>query len=298
MRIDQKIMDSGVGENVEEWITWPDGTRLLYLSRKEPQLDSNGLVIGLIGISRDITERKAAQDEIAKTVDDLLHERDIREKFVATLSHDLRTPLTSAKMSANLLARKPNDPELLQKLSGRIADSIDRADEMIRDLLDANLIRVGEKLPIDIAPLDLVKLTTDTLDVLSTVHGDRFLLSSPPEIRGHWSESGIRRILENLCNNAIKYGDMEKVRISLLQKNDSVFISVHNSGTSIAPEDQTHIFDPFKRTHSAKTGRQKGWGLGLTLVKGIAESHHGQVSLESSEKGGTTFTVQLPLDTG
>ncbi len=296
LKIDNRIMESGIGENAEEWITWPDGTRRLYLSHKEPQLDSSGQVVGMIGISRDITERKAAQNEIAKTVDDLLRERDIREKFVATLSHDLRNPLTSAKMSANLLARKSQDPEALQKLTRRIADSIDRADQMIRDLLDANLIRVGEKLPLEIAPLDLVQIATDTLDELSSVHGDRFVLYAPNEVHGFWSESGVRRVLENLSNNAIKYGDASRIVISLKHIGDSVIISVQNRGPSISSEDQATLFDPFKRSLSAKTGKQKGWGLGLTLIKGIAQAHAGHVTLESSDEKGTIFSVILPLD--
>jgi PAS domain S-box-containing protein len=296
MEVDRRIMDNGMGETAEEWVTWPDGTKRLYLSRKEPQLDASGKVIGLIGISRDITERKAAQDEISKTVQDLIQERDIREKFVATLSHDLRTPLTSAKMSANLLAKKANDPEALQRLSGRIADAIDRADQMIRDLLDANLIRVGEKLPIEITACDLVEVVSSTLDELSSVHGDRFVLNAPQEIDGFWSESGVRRIVENLCSNAIKYGDASPVKISLARKDESVIISIHNRGPAITLEEQATLFDPYTRTALAKTGKQKGWGLGLTLVKGLAESHEGSVNVVSSKETGTTFSVVLPLD--
>jgi PAS domain S-box-containing protein len=296
MEADRRIMESGIGENTEEWVTWPDGRKSLFLSHKEPQLDANGEVTGLIGISRDITERQAAQDEIARALQDLIRERDIREQFVATLSHDLRTPLTSARMSANLLSRKANDPELLQKLSGRIADSIDRADDMIRDLLDANLIRVGEKLPIEVVPCDLLRIATDTLDELSSVHGDRFVLSAPKEVHGFWSESGIRRIFENLGSNAIKYGDGSPIRISLSQSNNLVTLSVHNRGPAIPPEDQVTLFDPFKRTVSAQAGKQKGWGLGLTLVKGIAEAHGGSVTVRSEPGFGTMFTVTILLD--
>jgi signal transduction histidine kinase len=82
----------------------------------------------------------------------------------------------------------------------------------------------------------------------------------------------------------------------LAQSEDRTTIAVHNDGSPISPEDQSKLFDAFKRTDSARRGGQHGWGLGLTLVKGIAESHGGSVSVESAAGRGTTFTIMLPTD--
>jgi PAS domain S-box-containing protein len=285
LHIDEKVIKTGLGTVSEEWVTWKDGTRRLYMSRKEPHRDLNGEVIGLIGISRDITE--------------LEQERELRERFVATLSHDLRTPLTAAQISVQMVERNPDTNPSNRKLAHRISDSLERLDNMIRDLLDANRIRAGEKLPIETEHLKIKQMAASTLEELSTVHGDRFRLEANTEIEGYWSKSGIRRIVENLCNNAIKYGSEHKtvqVEVTLIQEKGCVQLSVRNEGPVIPKEDQSRLFEPFKRSTSALTGGQRGWGLGLTLVKGIAEAHGGEVSVVSSEGTGTIFSVILPID--
>jgi PAS domain S-box-containing protein len=252
----------------------------------------------------DVTDRvlsrlavEASKAELEMTVKSLEQEREIRERFVATLTHDLRTPLTAAKMGAQLIQRKTGENETLQKLASKVVDNMDRADEMIRDLLDANLIRAGEKIPIEIRPCNLNEIAEETIGDLGTVYGDRFVLLADQTIHGFWSASGIRRILENLCSNAIKYGESQRpIHISLNSADGVVSIAVKNYGTVIHLQDQAHLFNPFHRTISAKSGNQRGWGLGLTLVKGIAEAHGGRVEVSSSDSQGTTFTVSLPLE--
>jgi signal transduction histidine kinase len=224
----------------------------------------------------------------------LEEERDLRERFVATLTHDLRTPLTAAKLNAQMVARKVHDPTALYKLAARIIENLDRADQMIRDLLDANRIRAGEGLPLELSECELTALARETLEELSLEHGDRFALDAREPIQGYWSCSGLRRILENLCNNAIKYGARDRpVTVSLTRNGpDEVSVAVHNWGRPIPPEQQQLLFQQYRRIDSA----QKGWGLGLTLVEGLARAHRGSVKVESTQEAGTTFTVTLARD--
>ena len=262
-----------------------------------PFVDISDLKAKELELESAVKDLEDSKNKLLTTVSELEQERDLRERFVATLTHDLRTPLTAAKMSAQLVRRKAPENEVLQKLASKIADNMDRADEMIRDLLDANLIRAGQTLPLEIVAFNLNEAVEETVAELSTVHGDRFVLTANQAISGHWSESGIRRILENLCGNAIKYGDSQRpVHVSLAAQLDWVTIDVRNEGPLIPVEDQANLFQPFHRTSSAKSGGQKGWGLGLTLVKGIAEAHGGKVSVSSLVAHGTTFTVSLPLN--
>ncbi len=214
------------------------------------------------------------------------------------LTHDLRTPLAAAKMSAQLLTRVTNDDAKIQKLSVRISDNVDRADHMIRDLLDANRIQVGQPLPLEVGACDLNVLLQTTLDELTTLHGNRFFLSAKRQVNGYWDCNALRRIVENLANNAVKYGFANTpVTLCLLQEIDiQVTISVHNEGDSIPFEDLDRLFLPFQRTELAERSRQLGWGLGLTLVQGLAEAHGGWADVESSQEKGTIFRVHLPLD--
>lgn len=269
-----------------------DGQYRWHLVRGVPIRDSDGRVVKWVGANTDIHDQKTFTARLEE-------ERELRERFVATLSHDLRTPLTTARLNAQMVARKGSDPTILHKLTARITENLDRADQMIRDLLDANRLQAGETLPIEGSECELNAVAQETLEELSLVHGDRFVLNAPKAaIQGYWSCSGLRRIIENLCNNAIKYGAHDRpVTVSLAQNGpEEVSVSVHNWGSPIPPEDQKLLFQLYRRTDSAQAGAQKGWGLGLTLVEGLAKAHRGRVGVESTPETGTTFTVTLARD--
>jgi PAS domain S-box-containing protein len=271
-----------------------------YVQVRDPEGQPYGVYDHAIDVTERVLARRRAEESaqaLAGAVSRLETERELRERFVATLSHDLRTPLTAAKMSALILIRKPDDADAVGKFAGKIVANIDRGDGMIRDLLDANRIGAGERLPIEVSECDANAVARETLEELATVHGDRFLLMAPGRpIRGYWSRSGIQRILENLCANAVKYGARErKVAVALSRSEPWLRLSVHNWGAPIPPQDQRTLFEPYRRTASAQAGREKGWGLGLTLVKGLAEAQGGSVSVKSSAENGTTFEVRLPL---
>ncbi len=122
-------------------------------------------------------------------------------------------------------------------------------------------------------------------------------MDAPTEIKGYWDSSGVRRILENLVNNAVKYGaNYQPVNVSLRENSDRATIFVHNVGNPLSPDEVANIFGHYKRTPSAQAGTKKGWGLGLALVRGIAEAHGGSVRVESAPGKGTTFTVEFPRD--
>jgi signal transduction histidine kinase len=239
------------------------------------------------------------------SVTDLETERELRENFVSLLSHDLRTPLSAAKISAQLIQREVGITETTRSLASRIVFNMNRVDQMISDLLDANRIRSGEKLPLNIEPFDLIALVGRTLEELTTIHGERFILKAPDILDGYWDQRSIRRIIENLCNNAIKYGSPDAPTILSLSQNtekitdqitDQVTIEVQNTGDLISPEDQKTLFQQFRRSKTAQDSGKKGWGIGLSLVRGVAEAHGGTVKVASDAERGTVFTVTLPID--
>lgn len=266
------------------------GEYVWVLSRAVPVKDDEGNVIKWYGTNTDISDQK----EIVK---DLEVERDLRERFVSALTHDLRTPLTAAKISAQLLARKLSEQPESQKFAIRISDNIDRADIMIRDLLDANLVKAGEKLPVKIVSCHLDHIISEVIEELSSLHGDRFKFKKQGSIDGYWDCEGMRRVTENLLNNAIKYGSsVSPITITLTEAHERATLRIHNMGSYISPSDQAKLFEQFKRTEEAQKGEQRGWGIGLSLVKGLVEAHHGTIKVESDEATGTTFIVEVPID--
>lgn len=255
-----------------------------------PVKNEKGIILRWIGSYTDIHDQKI-------NVQNLEQERDLKEVFVSTLSHDLRTPLTVAKLSAQMLAKVFSNEPILLKSAKRISSNMDRADQMIQNLLDASLIKAGGKLPLKIKECSLNNLLKSIIEDFSSVYGDRFKLNFTKKIDGFWDSLGLRRVFENLLMNAVKYGrDQGIINITISSLDQKVEIQVHNEGEQIDPNELSLLFTRFKRTEDSHSGHQKGWGLGLTLVKGLTEAHGGSIHAMSLRDIGTTFTVSLPLN--
>jgi len=230
-----------------------------------------------------------------ETIDSLQIERGMRERFVAALAHDLRGPLSAARLAAELLAQEPASLDKRRDLATRIERNIERVDRMIRDLLDANRIHAGEALPLRLDACDLSALMRQVAEEARSLYGERFVVECD-EVRGIWSADELHRALSNLVTNAVKYGAAKQpITIRGELAGETVRISVHNFGEPIPPGELSSLFHAFHRAVKADTGDQVGWGLGLTLVRGCAEAHGGRVDVVSDQKG-TTFAMELPLD--
>jgi len=235
--------------------------------------------------------------EATEKIEALGIEKDLRERFVSLLAHDLRGPLSAAKMNAYLLIRHPERLDERRDLAVKLRANIDRTDRMISDLLDTNRIRGGERLSLRLDQCDLAVVAREVVEELASMHGERFVLTTEDGVHGIWSGEELRRALWNLATNAIKYGAPDKpVTITIKRTDAGAQASVHNDGCVLSREDQARLFEPFARTRSAQAGGLRGWGLGLTLVHGCAEAHGGRVKVNSDAATGTTFTLELPLD--
>lgn len=244
-------------------------------------------------VVQEIQERKKKEMSQLEETNALKEEKEIRDMFVSSMTHDLRTPLSVARISAEIMKNKVDD-EVVQKNTNRIIQSIERADQMIRDLLDSTTLKFGQKIPLQRDMINLKDVVENTISQMIQLHGNRFQLYAPENVRGFWSSKGVQRILENLCSNAVKYGNHKPIQISLTQDDHSAFLSVTNKGRLISETEQLTIFNPFKRSVNDMSLRPEGWGIGLYLVKGLTEAHDGRVSVESTREKGTVFTIQLP----
>ena len=239
---------------------------------------------------RDLERVRTLSDELAL-------EKRAREEFVAGLAHDLRNPVHAAGLAAELLASGEVEASQRDHCAARISTSLRRVQRMIEDFLDANRISAGHALPMQLGRCDLVALAREVISEIGADGGDRFVLVGPPELVGWWWAKGLRRLLENLVGNAVKYGDPQTpVTIRIDPYGDRVALSVHNQGRALSPEEQRAIFEPFARTGAAEASGERGWGIGLTLVRGTAEAHGGGVTVRSRAGEGTIFTVDLPRD--
>ena len=250
--------------------------------------------------SLNSAQRDIVLDSIEQAVNDAAVEfseiqTDIQKKFVNILTHDLKTPITSAKISAELILRREDMPLPAIDSSKRIIRSMNRIESMIQDLLDGSRVRAGEQLDLQFVECDLEEMIVEVVADMVLVYGDRFTLESKEKLIGIWARDGIRRTIENLLNNAVKYSTPgSPIVIKILKNPHMVQLEVHNEGNPISPADIPLLFKQFRRGASARKGVQTGWGLGLTLVKGVIDACKGKVRVESSVSEGTSFIIEIP----
>lgn len=218
-----------------------------------------------------------------------------REQFVATLAHDLRNPLFAASTAAALIPHL-RDFEKIDLFANKISAHLSRIDKMIQDLLDTVMFQHGERLALHPSNFDIMEVVTEVFEQASDVYGERFE-KAVTSINGWWDRDAIKRTLENLISNAIKYGARDTpIRISSKEYNGRLLFSVNNLGSPIPPDQVESLFQVFRRAKAAKDGDQQGWGIGLPYVRSVAESHGGSIDVDSTEERGTTVSIDIPID--
>lgn len=217
--------------------------------------------------------------------------RDFQEQLAHTLVHDLRNPLTTVKISAQLLCRQLNDREHLEKVE-RILQGTQRIDKMVQELLDASLAKATRK-KLEFSECNLSWLVRDIAFELNISSTNRIQVEASENCFGFGNANSIRRMIENLATNAIKYGsENTPITFGISQSDEWIFLKVHNFGHPIFKEEQPLLFEKFNRGSTAV--KQAGWGIGLNVVKDIVDAHHGTIKIDSDEINGTTFTVTIP----
>jgi signal transduction histidine kinase len=218
------------------------------------------------------------------------------EQVLSVVSHDLRNPISIARAGAETLQRFKTDSERANLIERGIIEAMDRADAMIRDLLDQHQLQKGKSSK---KTVNVNQLAGQLIRELSLVHGDRFELQAPADVRGQWSLQDLRRVIENLVGNAVKYGAPDqKITLRVEQVANEVRISVHNLGEPLSPERQSQLFRRDQRSERPGSLKQEGWGIGLVSVSHIVDSYGGRITVESSREKGTWFIVSLPLLSG
>jgi signal transduction histidine kinase/CheY-like chemotaxis protein len=221
----------------------------------------------------------------------------VKSEFVATVSHDIRTPLTNILGYVELLARAGPLNKEQQGYILRVRDSMESVTELIGDLLDMGRIEAGFDL--EMTPCNLVQV------IGAAVENNRLLAKEkrqglrwdPPEtlspVRGNMRVLG--QAMDNLIGNAIKYThEKGKISVSAEEEKGYIVVRVADNGIGIPPADQPRIFDRFYRVESEETVDIFGTGLGLAIVKTAIEKHNGRVWVESKPGEGSVFCFVLP----
>ena len=223
----------------------------------------------------------------------------LKSEFVSTVSHDLRTPLTTVQGYIALLDRAGPLNELQTQFVTTALASLDHITDLISDLLDIGRIEAGYDL--EMQPLRFDELIETTVSASRVAARDAGIALSvhpssqaPLWVRGN--SRRLRQVIENLISNAVKYNrEGGWVRIGISQDNNHVIVTVSDSGIGIPPDEQARVFDRFYRVQSSETESIEGTGLGLAIVKSVVEKHKGLVWVKSTVGKGSSFCFVLPV---
>lgn len=243
---------------------------------------------------------EAIDQAIAESITQYTHDiGQSKERFLAILGHDLRTPLSSIITSTSFMletAKTSNDlrdPYL--KLITRISSTAWRMNRMVSDLLDFARTSFGDSIPIERAKMDLERMIGDVVsEVSGSYPASPIRLETHGDLRGEWDCERLTQAVTNLIANAVQHGASKSpIAVSARGTPSEAVISVHNEGPAIAKSAIDQIFNAMKEATGGARDDQH-LGLGLYIVDQIVKSHGGCVDVTSSASAGTTFTIHLP----
>ena len=252
---------------------------------------------------RDLSERKAREQELQRARDAAESSLAAQSAFLASMSHELRTPLTAIIGYADLLKRGlDRQPSERETWLGHVLRNADHLLTLLNDLLDLSKLEANELTleSAELNPVDLIKDVVGLTAPLAAKEGLEFSWECAPYLprRIYADPLRLKQVLLNLLTNAIKYTPAGLVRLTAEPTSDGtgLLIAVEDTGIGIPAARLPTIFEPFKQAHGASAGRHKGTGLGLSIASRLTELLAGELSVRSEVGQGTTFTLRLPCE--
>lgn len=286
----------------EKWITFKDGTQRLLEIEKTPFVDDQGMMLGIIGVGRDITDRQQAIEDLLNTLTKEKELIDLKSDFITIASHEFRTPLTVIMASAKLMRHCLDrfTPQQQAEQLDRILRSSDRILALLEDILVLNQAD-ADQLNFIPAPLSLEQFCQELYQEIITTQINsptvQFHYIGPPDSTVTLDDKLLRYILTNLLNNAVKYSPKQTlIEFIVTVGQHYIQFTITDQGIGIPTDALSYVFQPFYRAKNV--GNVPGTGLGLAIVKRAVDLHSGTVDCRSQLGQGTAFTVRLPRFVG
>lgn len=249
----------------------------------------DGSIAGVVIVISNITQFKQIEQ--------------IKSQFVSMVAHELKTPLAAVQGFLNIMLDDSImiDQEKRKDYLTRSVTRLNSLKDLVNDLLDISKMELKTKQR-EIEDINLEVIIQSTIQLLELELKKKNITivstyeSDLPTIKADLNE--MTRIITNLLSNAIKYNvEAGKIFIDALKKKNYVSIAIKDTGIGMKPEEKERLFNEFFRAKNEKTRGISGTGLGLTIVKRIVDSYHGKIEVESEYGSGTTFTINLPINT-
>jgi PAS domain S-box-containing protein len=262
------------------------GTGKVYYASVSPVV-AEGRSVGRVCTMRDITHYKELEQ--------------LKSDFVATVSHDLRSPLTLMRGYATMLQMVGDLNEQQKGYVRKIVSGVENMTRLVNNLLDLGRIEAGIGLQIERVLVN--EISGEVINSLQLqavqkdIHLTQELVGPNKNMVIEADRALIQQAMYNLVENAIKYTAVGgQVKVRLENRNSTVLVEIHDSGIGIAPLDLPHLFEKFYRSGRREAYQQRGTGLGLAIVKSIAERHGGRVWVDSQLGKGSVFSLEVPCE--
>jgi len=300
---DDRVISSGEALPFFEETVVIRGEVFRMMTSKTPLFDDNGDVAYVITIALDITDRKLAEVALGDALREAEQANRAKSEFLATISHEFRTPLNAISGFSEMLMSQflgPLGAPKYLEYAGDIHASSDHLLLLVNDVLDLSAIEAG-KMPIDKSQLELEDIVDDFSAIIAAPvshKGIRLTTLIPDNPRPLYADRrALRQIFLNLLSNAVKFTPTGgQIQIRITQNADKCAFEICDTGQGIPENKLQRITDPFVRAEPSPHMAQEGAGLGLAIVKSLVDLHGGELLIASEIDKGTTITVVLPMD--
>ena len=302
--VNQKVITTGESIILEEPATLQDGTKAIFLSNKAPLHNSEGDIIGIVGISFDITDRKKAEHSLIESKKRIEEASQAKTEFLYNMRHDIRTPFSGILSLSEYLAQSETDPKRKEQLN-QIAEASDTLLLYLNEILEFTQVSSG-KMPVLLKPFNLKELVSTTLNSFRPAINLKSIMLNKEYDAPEWvigDRFRLQRILINLLSNSVKFTEKGAITVGvtlLSQKSDSrsvlLKLWVEDTGMGIPKEKYDIIFEKFSKLNSSYITNSSGVGLGLQAVKQLIDDLDGDVSVKSHPGKGSFLRVFYPLN--
>ncbi len=300
----KEIFEKGTAVSAEEFFVNAKQEKFCYLSKKIPLKNNANEVIGLVGISVDITEQKKLEASLQQSIIAAEAGNQAKAEFLRNMEHQLRTPFSGVYSMVELLASDETDlkkKELLEITYQSAKEFL----ELLNDIIDFSRNQTESTIVLD-KKFDLQKLIKKAITMqraAATAKHLKLIQKYPANIPSIWISDSkrIQRIILNLLSNAIKFSSKGTIRVKVKlaknidEKRSVIQIFVTDMGIGIPTDKQDLIYEKFYRVSPANHNKYTGAGLGLHVVKELLNDLEGEIEVESTVNKGTTFICTLPL---
>jgi len=296
---DRQVLETGEPIIDKDAYTEIDGKEYVLLVSKIPLKDSNENIVGLVGISNDITERKKMENKLRERNQQLKKLNNMTNKIYSVVGHDLKTPLSSILGLSDLLLSDIDSEDDLKENLGIIRQSALKMSDLLGDLLNWARIQTDD-LSLNKSEFSIWETVQDTIDLLTITaeqkgislefkNGDSFQVYADKQL--------IATVIRNFISNALKFSDEgDTVEVRLCRDENYWHLSVEDEGMGMSEKNIQRLFHNRKHPQKEGTQNEKGSGIGLRLCKELAERHGGQISVESELGKGSIFTLAIPAN--